>query len=245
MINIKYDIETINDKRITVKKLLFEKSNYIDSENFNKISENDLYILYNLYDEIFLDSWFKKNFKGNIKFKLSRQLTRAAGNTTTKKNIAELRPEDVGFEVKISLNHLMNFSKIDRKKYVGGIEAQSVLDSLMLVLEHELCHVIEFIVCHKSSCSKKPFKDLIYNLFGQTESIHKLVTSNEVNAYEYGLKPGDNVKFQYNNKIINGFIQKINKRATIMSPDKQGNYADKLGRRYRKFYVPLECLIKL
>lgn len=245
MINIKYDIDTINDKRITVKKLLFEKSNYIDSDDFTKISENDLYILYNLYDEIFLDYWFKKNFKGNIKFKLSRQLTRAAGNTTTKRNIAELRPEDIEFEVKISLNHLMNFSKIDRKKYVGGIEAQSVLDSLMLVLEHELCHVIEFIVCHKSSCSKKPFKDLIYNLFGQTESIHKLVTSNEVNAYEYGLKPGDNVKFQYNNKTINGFIQKINKRATIMSPDKQGNYADKLGRRYKKFYVPLECLIKL
>ena len=245
MINIKHDKDTINNKRAIIKESLFLKSININNENFEKISEKDLYILYNLYDEIFLKSWFKENFKGKIIFKLSKQLTRAAGNTTTKKNIAEIASENIEFEVKMSLNHLINFNKIDRSKYVGGIEADSILDSLMLVFEHELCHVIEFLVCKKSSCKKKPFKDLIFNLFGQTETSHKLVSANEVNAQEYGLKPGDKVNFQYNGKSINGFIQKINKRATVMCPDKHGNYIDKLGKKYKKFYATLDCLEKV
>lgn len=244
MINIKYNTDDITDKRILIKELLFEKSINIKCENFSKISDDDLYILFNLYDEIFLNSWFKDNFKGKIKFKLSKQLTRAAGNTTTKRNLEKIKPEDVGFEVKISLNHLINFNKVDRTKYVGGMEANSVLDSLLLVFEHELCHVIEFIICKKSSCNKKPFKDLIFNLFGQTETTHKLVSANEVNSKEYGIKPGDNVKFQYNGKTVKGFIQRINKRATVMSLDKQGNYIDKYGRYYKKFYVPLKSLMK-
>ncbi len=244
MINIKYDIDTINNKRSTIKKLLFEGSKNIKTENFSQIADKDLYILFELYDEIFLKSWFKDNFKGKIIFKLSKQLSRAAGNTRTKKNIADIRPENVEFEVKISLNHLANFNKIDRLKYVGGIEAVSVLDTLMLVFEHELCHVIEFLICFKSSCSKKPFKDLIFNLFGQTETTHKLVSANEVNIQSYGLKPGDRVKFQFNGKIVTGFIQRINKRATVMCQDKQGSYVDKSGRHYKKFYVSLESLTK-
>ena len=244
MIYIKYDLKTIDEKRALIKNKLFERSSNIKSENFDRISEKDLYILYELYDEIFLQNWFKQNFKGNIKFILSRQLTRAAGNTRTRKNIAEIESENIEFEVKISLNHLINFNKINRTKYVGGIEAHSITDSLMLVFEHEMCHVIEFILYNKSSCSKKPFKDLIYNLFGQTESTHKLVSSYEANVFEYGIKQGDRVKFNYKGKCISGFIQRINKRATVMCPDLHGSYIDKFGRRYCKYYVSPESLLK-
>ncbi len=244
MINIKYDLNTIDEKRALIKNKLFERSANIKSEDFNRISEEDLYILYELYDEIFLNGWFKQNFKGNIKFILSRQLTRSAGNTKTGKNIAQLKPEDIKFEVKISVNHLINFNKVDRRKYAGGIEAHSVTDGLMLVFEHELCHVIEFLLCCKSSCRKKPFKDLIFNLFGQTESTHELVGADELNALKFGLKPGDNVCFKYNGKRMNGFIQRINKRATVMCPDKNGRYIDKSGRRYKKYYASPESLLK-
>lgn len=245
MINIKYDLKTIEEKRALIKKNMFERSANIKEENFKKISEKDLYILYELYDEIFLNNWFKENFKGKVIFKLSKQLTRAAGNTRTKKNIAKIEPKDIEFEVKMSLNHLINFNKIDRIKFVGGIEAESVMDSLMLVFEHELCHVIEFLVCFKSSCKKKPFKDLIFNLFGQSESTHNLISTNEVNLNKYGLKPGDSVKFLYKGKYINGFIQRINKRATVMCPDKRGNYIDKSGKHYKKYYASLEILMKI
>ncbi len=244
MLDIKYDSYDIEEKREVVKRTLFQESANIKSENFGKISEKDLYLLFELYDEVFLCGWFKQKFRGNIKFKLSRQLTRSAGNTRTRKDISAIKPEEVEFEVKISLNHLMNFNKAKRIKYVGGIEAASVLDSLMLVFEHELCHVIEFLVRHKSSCNKKPFMDLINNIFGHTEHTHKLVGAGEANVSEYGLKPGDSVKFRYGNSIMEGFIQKMNKKATVMCPDKHGNYIDKSGRRYVKFCVHPESFIK-
>ena len=68
MINIKYDLKTIDENRSILKDFLFSKSENIKSENFNKISEKDLHILFELYDEIFLKDWFKQNFKGKIKF---------------------------------------------------------------------------------------------------------------------------------------------------------------------------------
>ncbi len=244
MIALKYDLNTINSKREYIKKNLFIQSRFVKSEDFTSISDRDLYILYNLYDDIFLDSWLKNNFKGKIKLTLSRQLTRAAGNTKTKKNIAMIKPEDIEFEIKISLNHLINFDKTDRDKYVGGIKVNNKLDSLMLVFEHELCHVIEFLIYKKSNCSKQPFKSLISDLFGQSESHHKLVTTREANFSQYGLVPGDWVSFEYAGDELTGFINKINKRATVMSPSQHGKYVDKSGQHYTKYYIPLSCLTK-
>ncbi|WP_326910201.1 hypothetical protein [Sedimentibacter sp. MB31-C6] len=243
MININYDLKTINDKRNIIKVKLFETSR-IKSDNFTNISNYDLNILFKLYDEIFLESWFHHNFKGKIKFTLSRQLTRSAGNTRTKKNIAISKPEDIEFEIKISLNHLTDFDKVDRYKYVGGIVVKNKLDSLMLIFEHELCHVIEFLIYKKSSCRKKPFKNLIYGLFGQTESTHKLVSATEINIQKYGYKPGDKVDFEYEGKVLRGIITRINKRATVMSLDINGNYVDSLGNHYMKYYIPLNYLSK-
>ena len=244
MFNIKYDLNTINKKREIIKKNLYEQSKNIKSVDFIKISDNDLFILYNLYDEIFLDSWFKNNFKGKIKLTMSRQLSRAAGNTKTKKNIGSLKPEDIEFEIKISVNHLLNFDKIDRSKSVGGIEVKNKLDSLLLLFEHELCHVIEFLIYKASDCNKENFRNLILNLFGQKETTHKLVSTREANYHVYGFLPGDKVKFENDGVEFNGFITKINKHATVMSPSLYGKYVDKTGQHYTKYYIPLSCLIK-
>jgi len=245
MIKIKYDLETVNKKRNLVKNELFEKSKYIKTSDFTDITDNDLYLLYNLYDEIFLESWFKDNFKGKITFKLSKQLSQAAGNTKTKKNIGEIKEEDIEFEIKISMNHLLNFDKIDRSKSVGGIEAESKLDSLMLVFEHELCHVIEFLFYKKSNCNKQIFKDIIFNLFKHHETTHKLVSAREANYQKYKLLVGDRVSFNYEGMKLNGIINKINKRATVMSPSQRGKYVDKSGQHYTKYNVSLNCLTKI
>lgn len=244
MLNLKYDLNTIDIKREQIRIKLYEKSRNVKSVDFTKISDSDLYILYDLYDDIFLASWFKHNFKGKIKFTLSRQLTRAAGNTKTIKNIALIKPEDIEFEIKISINHLANFDKTDRDKFVGGIKVNNKLDSLMLVFEHEMCHVIEFLIYKKSNCSKETFRNLIYNLFGQSESTHKLVSKNEAIYHEYGMLPGDNVTFEYDGQALNGIITKINKRAIVMSPSYHGKYVDKAGQHYTKYYIPLDCLAK-
>jgi hypothetical protein len=235
MIGLKYDINTINTKRNLVKQRLYEESEHIKSESFVSISEQDILILYELYDEVFLNNWFADNFRGKIKFKLSRQLTRAAGNTRTKRNIGEILPEDIEFEIKISLDYLYNFNEDGRAKYVGGIQVFSRLDSLMLIFEHELCHVIEFIIRKKSSCKKPPFKELVYDLFGQNESTHKLVSIQEINYLKYGFKPGDSVTFSFQGQEINGRINKIVKNAIVISPCKRG---------YKKYSVPLSNLMR-
>jgi hypothetical protein len=242
MINIKYDLNTIQDKRETIKRLLYERSDCIKSENFSSISDKDLYILFELYDMIFLDGWFKNNFSGKIKLKLSRQLTRAAGNTRTQKNIGQLKKDEMEFEIKISLNHLDDFDKTERDKYVGGIKVEKKIDSLLLVLEHELCHVIEFITCGRSSCSKKPFKEMVYDIFGQEETTHKLVSHKEIVYEKYGFRQGDCVAFEYKGKRMNGKINSINKNAIVMCPNLFGRYVDKSGTRYSKFSVPINYL---
>lgn len=244
MINLKYDLDTINIKREKIKRFLFEESENIKLGSFDLISEKDLYILYNLYDDIFLNSWLKNNFMGKIKLKLSKQLTRAAGNTRTSRNITQIKPENLEFEIKISVNHLINFHEVDRDKFVGGIKASDRLESLMLVFEHEICHVLEFICYKKSNCNKPIFKNLIYNLFGHTETSHKLVSINEVNFKKYGLLPGSCVIFECGGKKLEGFITKINKKAVVMSPDIYGKYVDKSGQRYMKYYVQLCNLTK-
>lgn len=244
MVFIKYDLRTINEKRNLVKKIFYERSKSIKTSDFTEMKDSDIFLLYSIYDEIFLESWFKKNFKGKLTFKFSKQLSRSAGNTKTKKNIGELKDEDIEFEIKISVNHLLNFDKIDRNKSVGGIEAKSKLDCLMLVFEHELCHVIEFLLYKKSDCSKQVFKDIIFNLFGQHETTHKLVSVREANFQEYGLLIGDNVSFDYNGVETYGIITKINKRATVMSPNDYGRYVDKKGQHYTKYNVPLSDLSK-
>lgn len=244
MINIKYDIDTINNKRNLVKEGLFKRSNNIKNAEFVVASDADIDILYNLYDEIFFNSWFKHNFKGKIKFTLSRQLKRAAGNTKVMKKFEQLRPEDVEFQIKISINHLVNFDKVDRDKHVGGIEVKNKLDSLMLVLEHELCHVIEFLIYKESNCKKERFKNLIYNIFGHNETTHGLVSIKEANYKDYGFLVGDEIKFIYNDILMDGIISRINKRATVMTKNEQGKYIDKKGQRYAKYYVPLNVLIK-
>jgi hypothetical protein len=138
----------------------------------------------------------------------------------------------------------LNFDKIDRSKSVGGIEVNSKLDSLILVFEHELCHVIEFLIYKKSDCSKQVFKDIIYNLFGQHETTHKLVSEKEANYQKYKLLVGNRVLFNYEGKEIYGIINRINKRATVMSPSQYGKYVDKSGQHYTKYYVPLSGLTK-
>lgn len=244
MIGIKYDLYTINEKRNLVRNLIYDRSVNINEENFNVISSNDLYLLFDIYDKVFLNNWFKENFKGKIIFKLSKQLSKAAGNTRTKKNISLIKDEDIEFEIKISLNHLNNFDKVERNKSVGGIQVNSKIDSVMLVFEHELCHVIEFLIYKKSSCKKKPFKELIYDVFGQTETTHNLINAHEANINAHDFKIGDKVCFNYESKKLIGFVSRINKRATVMSPDKRGSYVDKMGNRYIKFYVPLNGLEK-
>jgi hypothetical protein len=244
LFEIKYSKESINSKRTLISSLIKEKSINIKSDSIDIISSEDLRVLFELYDEIFLMGWFENNYKGKIKFSLSKRMTKSAGITVCPKNISNIKAENLLLEIKIGIDFFFNYDMRSGDKFVCGYKTDNSLHALQLVFEHEICHVIEFMLFHKSSCKKERFKSLAYNIFNHTASYHGLPTQKEIAMESLGIKVGDKVAFVFEGINRQGFIYKINKRAIIMVKDKNGNFMDKDRNRYIKYYVPLNKIIK-
>jgi len=242
MIVDKYDKKTIEKKRNEISQELMNISTNIKNGMIKEISTSDIKILFELYDNIFLNNLFKNNFKGSFKFSLSKRMTKSAGFTFCPKNIGILKPRDVVIEFRIGVDFFFQYELLEGDKVVCGIKAKNNLEALQLVLEHEICHAIEFISFYKSSCRGEQFKTIANNIFGHTSSYHQLPTNKSLAKQMLGLSIGDKVSFVFKDQKLSGFIYRINKRATVMVKDKDGQYADKQGNRYSKYYIPLEKL---
>jgi len=169
-------------------------------------------------------------------------MTKSAGLTRCPQNIDRIEPAELVIEIKIGIDFFMHYDLIEGSKTVGGINTCNSLEALQLVFEHELCHVIEFVHFKRSSCSKKRFKALANNLFGHTESCHKLPTYRQIANQRMGLNIGDTVSFIFEGEKLTGLLYNINKRAIVMVRNKDGFLADCKGNRYTKYYVPLNLL---
>lgn len=236
--------EEITAKRAEITKRFLAHSANIRTPQITRISVLDLRFLFELYDEVFLQSYFKNQFPGMIKFSLSPRLTRSAGKTLCPKNIGKMKPQDVVIEIRMGLSFFFKYDEINSAKVVCGLPTANSLEAFQLVFEHELCHVLEFLVFHSSSCAQKRFKTIARQLFGHTESYHKLPTQSAIAQEKFGLKIGDTVSFSFEGETKRGVLYRINKRATIMVHDRKGVYVDKKGNRYAKYYVPLRYLEK-
>ncbi len=239
---LSYTKEEILTQRNEAARRLTLISPNIKDRNIRQIGSSDLKLLFDLYDELFFEQQFAKEYHGKINFSLSTRLIKTAGKTISPHNISQLKPEKVALEIRIGTYFFFRYDEIESEKSVAGIVCSSALEALQLVFEHELCHVIEFIMFNASNCSQKRFKTLARNLFGHTESTHQLPTPVHIAREKYGFKIGDTVSFNFDNHRLKGTLYKINKRATVMVQDKKGNYVDKQGNRYIKYYVPISCL---
>lgn len=235
----KLNENSIDNKRKEVSERLMLKSTGIKDGTISTISTADLKLLYQLYDEVFFENWFKDKYRGELKFSLSRRMTKSAGLTLCPKNINKIKPEELVIEIRIGVDFFFHYDSVKESKSVGGIKTSNSLEALQLVFEHELCHVIEFIHFKKSSCSGERFKALAGNLFGHTESYHKLPTYRQIANQKLGLNLGDTISFAFEGKTLTGILYNINKRATVMVQDKNGNMIGRNGVRYSKYYVPL------
>jgi hypothetical protein len=239
---LKYKAIEIDSKRDEISRLLTSTSHKITGPAIHTISTADLRLLFELYDGIFLNHWFERNYKGKIIFSLSRRMTRSAGKTLCPKNPGNIKSEDLVIEIRIGVDFFFQYDLLDGSKAVCGIKTSSSLEALQLVFEHELCHAIEFILFGESSCSRPRFKALANSLFGHTESYHRLPTNREIASKRMGLRLGDTVSFAFEGRQLTGILYNINKRATVMVRDPKGPLADKHGNRYTKYYVPLSFL---
>lgn len=229
----------ISAGRAAVRAALPAVSGNLTGGFIDRIAASDLRLLFNLYDSRFLGRYFQDLFPGRLTFSLSSRMTRNAGKIIYPRNIATLDPGEESYELRLGVDFFFRYYEISREKRVNGIKTADALEALQLVLEHEICHLVELHCYGSSNCRRERFRTLAGNLFGHIESYHHLPTVSEIAGRRYGFRPGDRVSFRSAEGVLTGVIQRVNKRATVMVLNPHGDFRDSLGRRYTKWYVPL------
>lgn len=236
LVNLKYMPQEIETKTRKIYGKALEKSKHFNQGNFIKFGTDDLRYLFELYDLYFFDRFFNKNYRENIFFRLSSKMTRAGGKTTYMKHANTC-------EICLSTALIFQtFHDVTREVKVNGIVCHDRLEASMSVLEHEIIHLLEWVLFGSSSCSQPRFKRLSRNIFSHTDVTHQLVTQTERAQKKFNLRVGDEVLFEYDGKTYRGIISRITKRATVMVKDSKGFHLDSQGKRYSKYYVPLHLL---
>jgi hypothetical protein len=242
LVRQKYSEVDIMRKRVEVSQKLIATSRNIKNGAIKEISIGDLKRLFELYDEYFFNGWFKYSYKGKLVFSLSRRMTKCAGKTICTRNSNNSLYDVLDVEIRIGIEFFFNYGAVNSDNNVCGIKTNNSLEALQIVFEHELCHVIEFVNFKESACKGARFKAISNNLFGHIESYHQLPTHREIVQKRTGINIGDTVIFNFEDKKLRGILQSINKRATVMVPDKNGTFSDNRGNKYVKYYVPLARL---
>ncbi len=235
---LKFAPEEITQKVKTIFNGILNASKSVTSPNFTSISDFDVGKLFKLYDEQFFNNFFWDNYRQKLNFKISTRMTKSAGKLTYYK-------QNQSFLISLSTNLLFQtFKNENRTIKVNGFICTNRLEAAMHVLEHEIIHLSEWIVYKNSNCSHARFRSLAKNIFGHTDVTHQLVVGSEYAQISYDLNIGDTVSFQFDGIEMKGIIARITKRATVMVEDGRGQYMDKAGKRYVKYYIPLQILKK-
>jgi hypothetical protein len=213
--------------------------------NFSSLRPEDLERLFALYDLSFFQGEFRRALgEQPLRFRVSPRMTKAAGKTLRRRILrpAGDGPSQDDFEIAISSTLLyQTFRDVERSVTVSGIECHDRLEALQRVFEHELIHLVELALWDRSSCTAARFRSIATRFFGHTAHTHKLITPRERALRKFGIRRGDRVVFRSNGEYLEGIVNRITKRATILVEDETGpRYSD--GKRYTRFYVQLSKL---
>lgn len=240
LLNFKNSKDVIMSKRQYIKEKLIEKSLHIDKENFSEINNSDLEILFGLYNSIFLSNIIDE--KEQISVKFSKRLKSSGGIT---KAYETKNGNYYRFDISINISMIFRYSYEGENREACGIKIKSSLDALLIIFEHELCHVLEFLCYKSSNCKKDRFKKMANNIFGHNGSTHGLLTISEKLKKEYGFIVGDLVSFEYEGQMLTGQIHRITKRATVFVENENGIFINSNNKkRYNKYLIPLSFLNK-
>lgn len=241
--------EEIARKARAIHAAVLQESRHIRAANFDAISSEDVERLYRLYDESFFDGLLRRLVEREpdalLHFGVSNRMTRAGGKTTVaRRRVAA--PEGVRvvtlYQVSVSaLLLFQTFREEQRSILVAGLTCADRLDALQRIMEHELIHLLEFLVWRQSRCAGERFQQIARNLFGHTAVQHDLVTPREIAGRQFGIRQGDRVIFEFDGARHTGIVNRISQRATVLVERPDGQlYSD--GKHYLKFYVPLPLL---
>lgn len=215
--------------------------------NFDAIRELSLAKLFDAYDELYFNGACRAALAGaSLGFHLSKRMTRSGGQTTFRKVGLKQGRTVREYRISVSLPILwQNFhADAHRQVTVAGLACSDRLEALQRILEHELVHLIEFLLWEHSNCSAGRFQKIAAGNFRHSDHRHGLITSREVARAKYGITVGTAVMFQFEGARYRGIVNRITKRATVLVEDPRGEAYDD-GKRYRKFYVPLSQLQRI
>lgn len=176
LLTYKYSKQEINEQFEKVRQQVFIQSKQIKADNFGVASNDDIKLVFNLYDTYFFDTYFKENkVIEKMAFDFSKKMTSAGGKLMYYK-VTNQNP--IQFRMRISAYLIFNSFKDGEIKSINlaGFETKNRLEALMHIIEHEIIHLIEFIAFNDSSCKKDNFKNLANSIFGHTAFTHSLLT---------------------------------------------------------------------
>jgi hypothetical protein len=240
-------VSKINRERLSneIFDHLIANSETITRPNFTTISAADLGLLFQISDELFFDGLVGRLCESKadrpLAFRLSTRMTNAGGTTTMYRSGTRRRPI-FEYEIAVATTPLFGtFAKStppNTTSIVGGITCRNRVEALQRIMEHEMIHLVEMLLRNDSNCSAAPFKRIVRNFFGHTESNHQLLRPKDIARHQLGIVVGDTVSFEHQGRQLSGMVNRITKRATILVSDPNGQPYDD-GKRYQTFYVPL------
>ena len=221
---------------------LLADSPTIREPNFTRISGADVERLFHGYDQKFFGGLLVKTLHDiPIEFRVSSRMTSAGGKTGSWR--LKKRSAITKLEIAVSSTLLLRTftgDEISRPITVTGLECSNRLQALMRVMEHELVHLTELLGWDVSSCKQDRFHSIAWRTFGHTDHRHALVTPRE-QAASQGIRPGIQVQFTFEGRRLQGLVNRVTRRATVLVPDPSGHrFSD--GMHYQKYYIPLSLL---
>ena len=225
----------IRKRTRSIGRRLLNASPHIREPNFTAIHPGDLSFLFAAYDVRFLDG-ICGGLLGpdGVTFRLSSRMTRAGGKTTRVQG-----PDGtIRYEIAVATSILFDgFMEDDPDVTVGGLPCRHRLDALQRVFEHELVHLAEWMCWDESHCGRSRFQGIAHRLFRHRAHTHQLITRTE-RAASIGIAVGSRVTFCHQGRRLEGRVNRVTKRATVLVEGPEGErWSD--GRRYVRYYVPL------
>lgn len=220
-------------------------SRAMDRPNFRRIVADDLQRMVMMYDQSFFDGQLVRLARREgLTFGLSSRMTRNAGKTITRYPVGYQKGSRTSrkFEIVLSSSLLFQtFHDVHRPVEVTGIVCRDRLEAMQRITEHEIVHLLEMLVWDDSSCAQGRFQSIANRFFGHTQHQHDLITQKERAVRKFRVRVGSRVSFRFEGKRLEGIVNRITRRATVLVRDAKGEPFND-GHRYRRYYVPLEML---
>lgn len=233
--------EEIIARIATIREQQLARSPYMRVPDFRSIHPSDIELLFDAYDAAFFHGALRRAIgEVPMHFSLSKRMTKAGGRTRQTRDRSGVV---VAYEITISSTILYNCFEEEHHRAITvcGLPCCDRLEALQRVMEHEIAHLIEYLVWNTSDCSKARFKAITFLGFGHTEHTHAMITPKERAFVKHGIRPGITVRFHCDGVQYTGLVNRVTQRATVLVEDPKGpRYTN--GKHYAKFLVPVDLL---